>query len=128
MTYSEHSLMNVLQHDCAPGWRANATQDLLIEKLGNDRYIPSRRNQPIPRWPGNSPDMNVVENFGGILMDIVEEKIDRSQERVSKAMLIGFIESAIEECAAGTLITNLLESFPKRCEEVVRTGGAPLKY
>ena len=49
MTYSDHANMNILQHDCALGWKANATQDLLIEKLGDANFIPARHNQPIPR-------------------------------------------------------------------------------
>ena len=124
---SDYANSNVLQHDCAPGWRANATQGLLRDELGN-RFIPSKAAQAVPRWPGNSPDMNVIESFGSIIMDIVDDKIDRSQDRVTNKKLIGFVEEAIQEAAASpTLITNLLRSFPKRCKEIIRTNGAPLK-
>ena len=125
---SDYPNSNVLQHDCAPGWRANATQNLLQDKLG-DRFIPSKTDQAVPRWPGNSPDMNVVENFGSVIMDVVDEKIDRSRDRITRKKLISFVEDAIKEAATDpTLITNLLLSFPKRCREIIKTNGAPLKY
>ena len=127
--HSEHALMNMLQHDCAPGWKANAVQDLLIELFGAENFIPSRLNQPVPRWPGNSPDLNPVENYGSIIMDIVEETIENTEGKVSKAMLKGFIEDAIAHTAADPgCIENLLMSFPKRCEEIVRKNGGPLRH
>ena len=68
----------------------NTTQDLQIESSAADRYIPARHGQPVPRLPGNSPDMNVVEKFGSVIMDVAE----RSQERVTKDMMCGFIEGS----------------------------------
>ena len=55
----------IFLHDKAPCMKANATQHLLEDEdmnfLGNSI------------WPGNSPDMNPVENIGAIIKDKVEE-------------------------------------------------------
>ena len=41
--------MNVLQHDCASGWKANDTQALLEDELGEERFILSREGKLVPR-------------------------------------------------------------------------------
>lgn len=121
----------ILQHDCCPGYRAKATQKLLRDEWGVNKFIPNLNNSPgeIPRWPGNSPDLNPVENFGSIIMDMTEEAIDRARGGVGKQKLMTIIGKVIKEAAENpTLIDNLIMSFETRCEEIVRTGGQPLKY
>ena len=123
--------MCVLQHDCCPGWRAYATQDLLRETWGINKFIPNAKNYDgeIPKWPGNSPDMNPVENFGSILMDMTEAAIDRSRTVVGKEKLINIVEKVVREAAADpTLVDDLIMSFPKRCNDIIAKNGGPLKY
>ena len=44
----------MFQHDCCPGWKANVTHDLLQHNSCTcDRFIPARREQTVPRWPGS---------------------------------------------------------------------------
>ena len=121
----------VLQHDCCPGWKAYATQDLLKETWGVNKFIPNTKNYEgeIPKWPGNSPDMNPVENFGSILMDMTEEAIDRSRTVVGKEKLVDIVEKVLREAAADpTLVDDLIMSFPKRCNDIIEKQGLPLKY
>jgi hypothetical protein len=57
----------IFVHDKPPCMRTNQTQHLLQDNVvkfwGNDI------------WPGNSPDLNVVEHIGTIIKDEVEKKM-----------------------------------------------------
>ncbi len=121
-----------LQHDCCPGWRAGPTQKLLLDLFGINHFIPAKKNldSDIPRWAGNSPDMNPVENFGEILMDQTEILIERTRTRpIDRKQLISIVERAIESVAQREeLLSKLVYSFATRCKDVVENGGKPLKY
>ncbi len=99
-------------HDGAPGWTAKDTQRLLAQHFGIDHFVPSRNNKDsnIPPWAGNSPDLNVVENFGSILMEDVALKIwEYNQQFVSvnKSMLVDIIEDVIDGLASnGDIFSN----------------------
>jgi hypothetical protein len=61
--------------------KANATQQLL-KTSGIDFFDRTE-------WPGSSPDLNVVENVGSILMDKVESLMinEHGPDRNSQAVL-----------------------------------------
>ncbi len=124
----------IIVHDCAPGWKAKDTQALLVRTFGVNNFIPGLDNNDsdIPRWPGNSADMNVVENFGSILMDQVELKIlgmNEQDQYANKQVLIQLIEESIEKLADDAqMLSNLIYSFVKRCKECVARNGGPLNY
>jgi len=121
----------IIQHDCCPGWKAHTTQSLLVQCFGMAHFIPQLDDEanPIPRWPGNSPDMNPVENFGSIFKEKTEELIDRCNTEVNKAKLLQLVERAINESAqTECLLKNLVRSFQTRCQKVIDGGGKPLEY
>ncbi len=82
-----------------PGWKAIATHQLLDDTFGCDSFIPGleREDNVISKWPGNSPDMNSMENFGSIVMDKTNEFVDRCRTRIDALKLIQFVEQALNE-------------------------------
>lgn len=120
-----------LAHDCAPGWKANDTQELLQATFGVDSFIPANNmgDGDVPRWPGNSPDMNVIENFGEILMDRVEGKCEVHVGLIDMPILQGYMEETIVELEnEPQIMQKLIDSFSRRCQQVINNGGKPLKY
>lgn len=74
-------------------------------------------------WPGNSPDLNPIENLWGIMKKkIVQQK--PSSLHVLKTSLLNVWEHDIFQ----DLLENLVDSMPKRVKMVIKNKGGPLKY
>lgn len=113
----------VYLHDSAPCHKANATQALLKE-CEIDYFD---RTQ----WPGNSPDLNVTEDVGSILMDKVESLMinESGVNRYSKTVLLQHLEHVLHELENETeLFENLLKSYPQRLRAVREANGGHTKY
>jgi transposase len=113
----------VYLHDSAPCHKANATQALLkdCEIDFFDRT----------QWPGNSPDLNVAEDFGSILMDKVESLMinESGVNQHSKVVLLRHLQHVLHELENETeLFENLLKSYPQRLEAVREANGGHTKY
>lgn len=113
----------VYLHDNAPCHKANATQALLKDSEIDffDRT----------QWPGNSPDLNVAEDIGSILMDKVESLMiaENGANRTSKVVLLQHLENVLHELQNETeLFENLLKSYPQRLRAVREANGGHTKY
>ena len=115
------------QHDCAPGWAANATQDDL--KDADLDFIWARG---YGRWPGNSPDLNPIENLGSCLMNEVENELNEYDwgDRNNRDLIIQILRKVLRRYKRqeADLFKRLVLSFPTRLKEVKANGGKPLKY
>lgn len=108
----------ILLHDKAPGFAANATQQLL-------------RQSPIQffdktEWPGNSPDLNPAECIGAILKDKVDQlmRSEPPENRNKKATLRHHMEMVLHSMEYDTaLFEKLLLSFRARLDAVVAADG-----
>ena len=79
---------------------------------------------------GNSPD-NVVENIGSILMDRVEEKLEKKgRYELDKIGFIGLIRKELRKMKKKDtqLLRKLVLSFGERLKIIAKNGGVPLKY
>lgn len=74
------------------------------------------------KWPAQSPDLNPIEN----LWDIVDRKINRDDCRNADE-LFRQVEIAWNEIS-GEILSNLIESMPRRCKEVLKNKGYATKY
>ena len=113
----------VYLHDSAPCHKANATQQLL-KASGIDFFDRTE-------WPGSSPDLNVAENVGSILMDKVESLMinEHGSDRYSQAVLLKHLQNVLHELEnERELFENLLESYPERLRAVREAYGGHTKY
>ena len=110
----ENRLEVIFQHDGAPAHFARSTEDWL------DRNIPKHWGKGI--WPGNSPDLNPIENLWAIL----QEKLDSRPKRPENlAQLEAFLKQEWKNIPLETL-QNLVHSMPARIEAVIRSKGSQI--
>jgi transposase len=74
-------------------------------------------------WPGNSPDLNPIEN----LWQLVKNKINR-QECSSLSALKEEILRVWNEVITPELCAKLVQSMPRRIAAVTKNHGYPIKY
>ncbi len=105
-------VQRLFQHDRAPCHKANVITTWL-EEQNIDILGP---------WPGNSPDLNPIEN----LLSILKRWVDK-QKPTNSDLLQALI---MQEWAAISqdLAQKLIESIPGRIEEVLNEKGQHCKY
>ena len=105
---------------------------LLKKHVGPNGYIPARdiNDNKYPRWPGNSPDLNIAENVGAVLKDEVDDMmldLVDGYRYVDGDELKKFIENSLESISNDAYyLSKCVLSFVSRCKRVVRSGGAKL--
>lgn len=102
----------IFQDDSAPCHRALAVKQWLVKK--------SITSLP---WPGNSPDLNPIENCWKIVGRKLSQKKPRTLQGLKETLIrIWFHEITLDH------IQNLIASMPSRCRAVIRARGGTTKY
>jgi transposase len=82
------------------------------------------KNIPLLPWPGNSPDLNPIEN----LWSIVKRRI-RSENITTKLQLIDRLISVWHrDEEVQKICISAIESMPRRINAVINAKGGPTKY
>jgi transposase len=79
-------------------------------------------NIPVLKWPGNSPDLNPIENAWNLMKDKLAEKNTISVPRLIDEIKILWVHMDAE------YFKNLSESMPKRLQMVIKSKGEMTKY
>ena len=113
----------VILHDKAPGWRANATQDM----LSNSTFDFFKASE----WPSNSPNLNPTENPGSILKDRVDTLIaqETREDQLDFEILITHVHTVLRELEQDSeLFKKWLLSMQARLDAVKTANGGHTKY
>ena len=102
----------VFQDDSAPCHRSKKTKNWLAE----NKVV-------VLDWPGNSPDLNPIENMWAILKQKVRQQMPKT-----KIELVAAIKNAWYKQISPELCQKLVQSMPKRIEQVIANKGGHTKY
>lgn len=101
------------QQDSAPCHTAKVVKAYLL-----------RKRVPLLDWPGNSPDLNPIEN----LWAIVKSRMECQTFTTKQALIEGIIKVWHHECNQGDSLKNLVESMPRRLAQVIYARGGHTFY
>ena len=73
-------------------------------------------------WPAQSPDLNPIENLWSTLDSKCRERRPQNEKE-----LFTVLENAWKRLPRD-LLTNLVDSMPRRCAEVIKSKGYPISY
>ena len=90
----------------------------LTKKWHKDR----QRITLLPDWPGNSLDMNPIENVWSEMQHPLRAKIPTCKEGIQKVCL------RVWRGITPAYLKKLYESMPRRMKAVIDVGGGHTKY
>ena len=75
-------------------------------------------------WPAQPPDLSPVENVWHILKLAIDKRMSKihSYERLEEVVREEW------EKIDKKMVTNCIESMPKRCAEVIKAHGGSINY
>jgi transposase len=74
-------------------------------------------------WPGNSPDLNPIEN----LWHCLKRKVHQMKPTTERQLMEAVVHCWNHEIS-GELVTSLVDSMPARIKQVIRAKGGVTKY
>ena len=103
----------ILQQDLAPCHTAKVCKEFL--RLNRVRLL---------EWPGNSSDLNVIEN----LWFILKQKINKHEVKTLQDIIKQCLDILIRTNEMTDICKKLIESMPRRVAECIKAKGGPLTY
>ena len=125
---------DVLEQTLLPGGEAALGRQWVFQQDGDPAHGHARdvlkpwklahrsRVSLLGEWPGNSPDLNLIENVWSWVQTNVDKKGCSTFEE--------FKQEVCDQFAAypQSMLTRLYNSMPKRLDEVIKKGGRRTKY
>ena len=92
-------------------------QSKICEEISGENHVTTLD------WPGNSPDLDPIENLWSKMKDLVAEK----QSSSGKALINTIKEVWVNEISTDYCI-SLTASMPRRLQAVIKVQGGHTKY
>ena len=86
------------------------------------KWLGDQNNDILGPWPGNSPDLNPIENLWSILKRRVDKQKPTNSDKLQEVIMKEWVAISQE------LAQKLIESMPSRIAEVLKKKGQHCKY
>jgi hypothetical protein len=88
-------------------------------------WFKGKPNIQLIKWPGNSLDLNPIENVWSLMkMQLQEDthptNLQALKEEITRLWVLKMADSQV--------LRNMVESMPDRLQEVIQWGGNTTKY
>ena len=103
----------IFQDDGAPCHRAKTVK----------AYLSENNIHTINDWPGQSPDLNPIENLWAIMKFHVRRSMPKNRTELIEAVLRSW-----HHAVSKLTLEKLVESMPRRLKSVIASRGFPTKY
>lgn len=103
----------IFMHDGAPCHKARTITKFLAEK-----------NITVLDWPGNSPDMNPIEN----VWELMKREVHKSTITTKQELIEKLIDVWHRNVHLQTVVKNCIESMPRRIASLIAAKGGHTKY
>ena len=115
-------------------WRQTINNFEISQPIHLDDSAPSHRTQKVKNWhaenevirldwPGNSADLNPIENLWSILKYDMKRKMIKNQRELIESFI-----KAWNRYSDGDLTKNLALSMKKRLKMVIENKGGQINY
>ena len=101
----------IFQQDNDPKHTANINKAFIV-----DNQIPTFD------WPAQSPDLNPIENLWSILDQKCKDRRPNNEDELFQELQHAWNNLPVD------LLTELVDSMPHRCAQVIAAKGGPTKY
>ena len=123
--------LQILQKSCCHqqlnGFQMMNTSFKMMVPLATEqsvkKFIVDNGITPLPWWPGQSPDLNVIENLWHRVQVLVNE-----QKPTTRRDLTAAIINVWHHVISLESLQQLVESMPRRIQAVIEAKGFPTKY
>ena len=96
---------------------------IFVLRMGQVKEFLTEHRIKTLEWPGNSPDLNPIEE----LWKILGEKSMMSNP-TNKNLLNSSLIKVWNHQIKPELLKSLVESMPRRCAAMIKAKGGPTKY
>lgn len=123
-----HVYVDILEKNLLP-YAAEHFQDWILQADNDPKHTSKKakeflkdHNINVMTWPAQSPDLNPIETLWNDVKKVIKEKKPSNLNKMYEIIQEGWRNISSDRCA------RLIDSMPRRCQEVIRNKGGPTKY
>lgn len=125
----QHVYVDILDSVVIPFTREKLAPDWIFQADNDPKHTSKRakeflrtNNVNVMKWPSQSPDLNPIEMLWIDIDKAIKEKKPTNIDNLYAAIQNAWNNISMDRCI------RLIESMPRRCQEVIRNKGLHIKY